>query len=316
MSEVQPVQLETPQAQSALEKASAILDGKPPEPKVDVQPTKPVEEAPKDPKQESAAARFAALAKREKGIVAKQQDFKAREQAFQQKEQQLSETLQRFEGLKKEVADNPLRALEYLGVSYQQLTDFILKGEKPTPELQIRSLEQRMDERLKKQEDDRAAWLEEQKQSAHQETEEVIEAWRNKVSSFIDSAPDDYELIRLNEGKPIVESLIEQSFHQEMQRWESEGKPKHNPPKILGEKEAADKVEEWLAKQVEANLNTKKFKAKATPQPKAEPSESPAPAQPRTITNNMTSSMPSTLPAKNEADRMARALAKLSMSGG
>lgn len=311
---VTPVQLDTPQAQSVLQKAAAILDGKPPEAAPVVEAAKPVE-VPKDAKAESAAARFASLAKREKAIVAKGQEVKAREQQFQEREKQLSDTLQRFEGLKKEVAENPLKALDYLGVSYQQLTDFILKGEKPTPELQLKSLEQRMEERLKKQEDDRAAWLEEQKQSALQETEEVIEAWRDKVSTFIDSLPDDYELIRLNDGKAIVESLIEQSFHQEMKRWESEGKPKENPPRILNEKEAADKVEEWLAKQVEANLNTKKFKAKAAPQPQEEQSKSPAPAQPRTITNNMAASMPSTLPATTEADRMKRALAALDRAG-
>lgn len=300
-------------ALSPIEKASAILDGKPAEEKK-VEEKAPEPAPAKDPKAESAASRFASLAKREKAIVARSQQIKAQEQQVLQEKQQLSDTLQRFEGLKKEVAENPLRALEYLGVSYQQLTDFILKGEKPTPELQLMSLEQRMEERFKKQEDERAARLEEQKQIAQQETEEVIEAWRQNVSTFIDSKPDDYELIQLNDGKPIVESLIEQSFHQEMKRWEAEGKPKHNPPKILSEKDAADKVEDWLAKQVEANLNTKKFQAKAAPQPKEE-SKSPAPAQQRTITNNMAASMPSTLPAKTEADRMARALAALDRVG-
>jgi hypothetical protein len=77
-------------------------------------------------------------------------------------------------------------------------------------------------------------------------------------------------------------------------------------------KDAAEIVESFYEKEVLRLTETNKLKQKLGIKPKVEedPGKSRGPSP--TLTNNMASSAASVIPAKNDADRMRRAMEKLS----
>src|SRR5271166_1356124 len=76
------------------------------------------------------ADRFAALAKKERAIQKQLAEVKQREAKAKE-----------WETLKASAASNPLKALEVLGISYEQLTNYILNGQKPTADLQVKQVQ-------------------------------------------------------------------------------------------------------------------------------------------------------------------------------
>ncbi len=260
--------------------------------------------------QEKDASRFAALAKKEKGLVLKANDLKMKEGKFAERESALmarEAKVSEFEALRN--ADNPLKALEFLGYSYKDLTDYILKGEKPTPELIAKSFdrkmsdwEKRLEEREKNAESARQKQADEAKRQAEDEAKQAYEGWQTEVADWCKGQVDALELINLNEAYHLVTATIEEQFQR--------------TKKVLSTADAAKMVEDFLESEVKRNLEAKKLKAKVeakVPEP-TKPVEKPdsKEASPRTITNTMTSSAPSFLPAKTEQDRINRALAALS----
>jgi hypothetical protein len=245
----------------------------------------------KDPR---LSNRLQILASKEKAIVRRQQQVKAQEQLIQEREAKLNE----WEQFKSQASTNPLAALQALGLSYQELTDFVLNNEKPTPDLQVKALRDEIASFKKEQLDSQQRAQEEAKKRADEEFNQAIENFKSDVNAFITSHADEYELINLHESHDLVFATIEEHFNK--------------TKKILSTKEASDLVEKYLEEQVEKTVTgTKKFQSKFS-QALAQKEEAPAPAQsPKTLTNTMSSSAPSMLPAKTENDRMARALAAL-----
>jgi hypothetical protein len=278
---------------------------KPPESATDKAPEgdKPPEGDEKPENKDPLSPKFAALAKRETQLVKRDKELKAREAALQEKESKLGSWEQREAERKKEVEQNPLKALEYWGLTYKDLTEFVLNGETPTPDSQVKVLETRLSEFEKKAEEQRKAEDEAKKKADESEHEETITQFRKSCETFVTENAETYELINLYGGTPVVLATIEQYFQST-----------HDPDagkvgKVLSFKEACELVEKYYEDEAKKLERTKKF-AKASPEPKQDPTQDP-PAPSRTLNNNMSSSAPSLLPAKTENDRMARALAAL-----
>lgn len=292
------------------------------------------QEAPKD---EKLASKFAALSRKERQVVAKQQELKAAEakiaeerskmiaevEAEKAKVQSEIKKVQEFEQLKKM---NPLKAMEFLGYTYQQLGEIFLNDGKPTPEQEINRVKSEMEERLeayKREQLESAKKAQEEqelkaKKAQEEETKrieaerlQVIEEFQTEINEYLLGNQDNYELINTNEQHDLVFATVEQHF-------EKTGR-------VLSIKEAADLVERFLEQQVEKNLATKKLKAKVSPPSTAKVEQAPkedtqvksqetAPATPvaksKTITNDMTASSISK-PADTEEERWKRALAAL-----
>src|SRR5687767_14150950 len=86
--------------------------------------------------------KFAALAKRERLLRQKEEQAKAQWDA-----------VQRFEQARKQAKSNPLGFLEEAGLSYQEITDYLLNDSKPSPDAQIQALREQIEqERRERQE--------------------------------------------------------------------------------------------------------------------------------------------------------------------
>lgn len=267
--------------------------------KTDSAPLEKKEEEKKPENKEQASQRFATLAKKEKQLLAEQSKFKIQNQELQPK----LEAIKKFEEAKAKVAENPMLALEMLGITYDELTKFQLDGKMPNAtEIKLRQLEEKLS---KKEEDEqRAKKKSDEDQEKNQEinNQKKIAAFKEQITDYIKSNSEKYELTNINDVSHLVFQRIEEHFHKTQNET--------GTGVILSVEQAADAVEKMLEEQVEKNLSAKKLAAKVVPQPKGETKQAP-PAQQRTISNDMTGSAPSFLPAKTERDRMSRALAAL-----
>jgi hypothetical protein len=243
----------------------------------------PVKSEPAQP----GVGRFTALAKKERQL---------QKQMAELKQQQAR--LAQFEKARSEAAQNPLKALESLGLSYEQITQFLLNNNKPTPELELQGVKQEI-ERLRQEtalKEQRAKQA--QEQAAKAEYQRTLQEFSQEVSDYLDENAGTYELTKMYEGQSIIQATIEQYFAQ--------------TKKIMSIEDAAKLVEKYFEDQVEAAQKTKKFQAKQTPkEDKGQPRREPAVKNSPTLANELTSSAPSLLPAKTESDRLQRALAAL-----
>lgn len=261
----------------------------------------PKEESKTDSK-EQASQRFASLAKKEKAIVKRDLDLKAREQSLVEREKKIGEGSDRFEKLKAEAPMNPLAALESLGITYQQITDFILNQKKPSAELVAaeaarKATREELDKASKAREDESKKLAEDAAADAKKNHERIITEFRSEVAQFVKANADTYELINLYDQAEVVSATIEQHF---------EATRDAGDPKVMSYKEGCDLVEKYLEEQVDKAKTTKKLQAKADPQPKVE-SKSPLNAKPRTLTNQLTPSAPAHPRPLSREERIERA---------
>lgn len=191
---------------------------------------------------------------------------------------------------------NPNTMLADFGLTYQDLSEFQLNDGTPTPQLLIKQQQDRIDALeariAKEKSDDEVAGKKRQEQVEH----EVKEDFRNQIATFIANKPDEYEYTKINEAENLVYDTVEQYYNK--------------TGKILPIKKAADMVEEHLANIVEKKiLASKKLQAKI----KTSQTKEPDPQTPRTLSNSITttSSPYNGVSPRNEADRIARAMAKL-----
>lgn len=265
-----------------------------------------------DPK---ISSQFAALAKKEKALVKQQADIKARETAFSQREADISAREAKIKEADVLFETEPLKALEMRGLSYQKLTDMILTGKttiEKAPEdpkayadriaadirKEYADKETAREAASKKAEDDAKAKQE-------KELEEAYSSYRAQVDSFTKENFDNYELINLYGQQELIIDTVNQYYE------------KHN--RVLSVKEASDMVEKYLTDEAERAMNAKKFAGRTAPKKETAADKviksEPAKSQPtKTLTNNLTPTMASVLPAATDAERMKRALNKLNDS--
>lgn len=240
-----------------------------------------------EPKKEDErfAPRFAALARKEKGLVEKEKGLSEREKGLAEREAKLAG----YESLKDRAKKDPVSVMNELDMSYEQLTRMILNDGKPGTEDKITELEQKL-------EDERKARIEKEEADKKRETaaqKEWVErqfAWyRDSIKRTIESAPDDFELIIANEAHDLVWSVTEEWFNE--------------TGEILSVADAAKRVEDYLTADAEKLLKTKKLSARVTPQsPKAEQAKANGASSiteaartlrsARTLTNSQTHSDP------------------------
>lgn len=227
------------------------------------------EPAAAEPKRDDVdlSPRFAALAKREKVLV-------EREKAAKEKEKAYSE----WQKAKEQARLDPMAFLQAHDLSYDQVTEFLLNDRKLTDAQRLALVE----ERLKKEDEDRTTAA---KEAQRAEVQRTIDSHKDAIKTFVDSDADTFELTRANDAYELVYSVIEQ-------HWEESGQ-------ILPIEQAAKEVEAYLETQArERVLKLKRFQPKqdaktdatpATTTPVAEPeTRRPAP----TLTNASVSSAP------------------------
>ncbi len=291
MSEVTPATT----AAEVLNGAAPVAEA-PPEP-----PKEPAKEAPKEP--EFMSDKFAALARKEKTLVKKSQELSSLKADIEKQQSALKsqqEEYQRWLKIKENAKLDPDSYLSEAGLTYGYLTERALKGDKGDPKAILEHTEKRLSEFEKRQEEAKKQAEEAAALKAKEEWEAQLQGFAQSISDFVDENADTYELIKIHDQKALIFDVIQEGARRQ---------------KVISVKEAAEKVENYLAQQVEKALESKKFKEKFSPvkkevAPPAKDSGTP------TLSNNMSTSTPHTSPAITDKERMERALAALNKSLG
>ncbi len=255
----------------------------------------------KPPENKADSRRFAVLARQasehRKSVEADKAAIKAERDAIAAEKQAIAD----FNKARENAKLDPIAYLEAAGLTYEQATEYVLNGKKPTPDAQVQAVRDELGRFAKKQEDDRRTALEAEKKRIEEQDAADVRAFHAAAEGYVTSRPNDYELTLLHEGASLVPGLIE-SHHAKT-------------GKILSYKEAADMVEAHLAEQIEKSIATTKFKSKYAPAAPV-PAAVPPPTGTRpTLTNEVRATTPPPkAPGKRpptDEERMARAMAVL-----
>lgn len=269
-----------------------------PQPQQETAPPQTDSEKAAAQRKEQESSRLAAYARREAALRDRERKAQEKEQQYSKELESLRAEINEFKGLREEVKKNPTKALGVLGTDYKTITERMLAGEKePSPEYsELTELKKEFMTLRQQLEQERQQNAEMAKKTAETEYHEAVQGFKSEISGFVKSQPEKFKAIAINQSEELVYNLIDNYYRKTGQE--------------LPLPQACETVERHLREQVKKNLEDQELKAYFLG-PQGQASPKPGSSTPRTLTNNMTSSIPSMLPPKTEADRMARAMARL-----
>lgn len=185
------------------------------------------------------AARFAALSRKEKAIVERERAAKA-----------LEAEVAAWKKSKEDGKLNPIALLEQHGLSYSEVTEFLInQGQKkePTTEEKLEQLQKRLD-------DEKAARESDAKAKEEAEYQATIDTHKKSIKDFVTANNETFELIHVHDAHELVYEVIEAE-------WRKTGGPEGGV--IIPIEEAAKLVEAYLEEQAQEKvLKLKKFAPK------------------------------------------------------
>jgi len=210
-------------------------------------------EAAQEPERNDDFSRkFAALSRKEKEVREREAEYERRiaelEHKFTAKEPQKEPEIP----FDVQLRQNPLKALESVGLSYDKLTELALNDGKLTPEMQMKLMREELETDYKsKFEDLENRLVEKEKGLEEQRYEDIKLGFQNEIESFVNSNGEEYELIKANEANDVVYDVIEEHYNE--------------TGKILDIREAAQAVENYLEEEASKLLNLGKIRSKFNP---------------------------------------------------
>lgn len=259
------------------------------------EPEKPAEKPVEEKK--VRASQFAALARQERALVAKKQELSQIQEQLRTEYQEV----ERFRALKEQAKLNPVEFLSTVGVSYDDLTQFLLQGKPPEANV--------VQQRVEALEKARQADVERQKAQMQAEAKRVLEDHDANAVGFVKANADKYELTNLFNAQHEIPELIKLTYRR---TFEQSRRDPTVEPRILSFEEAADLVEKHYEEQATKFSASKKFSARVAPPAQvngADKRTEPA-AEPRTLTNDLTVSAAGSVPPRTltEDERIQNAL--------
>lgn len=216
-----------------------------------------------EPSQEEVdfASKFAALTRREKSILRKQKEA----------EEKYGKVVE-YEKAIAEAKKNPVKFLESVGLSYQQITDFLLHDGKPTVESQLDELRAQMEADKKMREEEKLKAEEMKKQEQEKLYEQAVENHKQQIRSFLDTNRDEYELCALNDAADDIFDVMEEYYN--------------TNGTMLSIDKASEAVEKYLEQEAEKLFQAKKLAAKRQITDDGIKTNQPSTVS-KTITNNI-----------------------------
>lgn len=226
---------------------------------------------PVKPKVEPVVSKgLALLTKREAEVRKRDEAVKAREAAIDAREAKL-----------RAAAEDPEAALTAIGLTYDQITDYYIRGRQVTPEMKAVAESKKTRDALEKLEAAEA-------QRSQRHVQESVAAYKTRIEDFVssDSNKERFEYINaLGEQDMIYETI---------------NRHLGTTGSILGGdlqkamELAAEKVEEYLSEEyAERLLTTKKFQNKIQPSREVRPTANQASKNPaRTLSHSQAASVP------------------------
>ncbi len=240
-----------------------------------------------------------AAVQRERAAKQKETELEAKIQAFQARESKVSE----FESSK----GNSKKALEMLGLNYDELTKSLLADGTIPPEVEIKKLRDEFGTYKHGQEEAERQRAEALKAQAMQQETQAVTNFKSEITTYINDNSARYELIAFDNRQEEVYGLID--AHYERTR-----DPETGVGKVMKIAEAADKIEEYYEKREVEKKKLTKLQSLWGAVPKTTLSEAVklgkgTSQKPETLTNNM--SAPSKVISRpSEDQRVAEIVAK------
>lgn len=261
---------------------------------------------PPPPKEDPMGKRFAALSRKERELLTERQAIAAEKAALAAEKESHGADKTKMQKLVSAVAaakENPMAVLQEAGITYDQLTKYILNDGKASPEDRIAELDQKIEnERLERIRSEEARELAKQK-ADDDYIVGMIDEYRKETEAHISSDPAAYELILAYDAQNEVFSLIRDHFAA--------------TGKVLSPEDAAKQVEADLEKTIDELIKLGKVQAKLKP-PEPEPKKTEPPKTnvrpvPKTLSTKHVSA-PTPAPANaslSRDERLKRAMGKL-----
>lgn len=239
-------------------------------------------------------------------LIRREQQAFVRESAAKQKEADLESKLKRIEEFES-VKTNPKKALELLGLNYDELTKSILADGEIPAEVQLKKIEEKFDSFRSAQEEATKKQEEEKLNQAKAQEQQAISGFKTEINTYLKDNATRYEFIAFEESQELVFDVIDEQYNRTMD-------PQTGIGKVMSIAEAADKVEEHLEKKYKKakELNKTKTLWSAVPSRIQPPKPETRATQPqhRTLTNQLSASQtkPRTRPITDE-ERVQKAIA-------
>lgn len=251
---------------------------------------------------DKVSSRIGALIQREQSALARERQAKAREVEVESKLAKFAE----FESVK----TNPKKALELLGLNYDELTRSILSDGELPPDVKIKKVEDKFDAYKREQESKAEEFQKEQLRQAEARENQVVTNFKSEITTYLTDNIQRYELIDFEAQQDLVFEVIDEHYNRTIN-------PETGSGKVMSIAEAADKVEQHLEQKYNKSKGLAKVKALWETVPKAAQvdavkaaSQSPQRLPPKTLTNQLASSpsLPRKVPISDE-ERVQKAIA-------
>lgn len=258
-------------------------------------------EAPATGRDERISQRLESLIKREQAAV-------ARESAAKEREKALATHIARVEEFEAAKSGNSKKALELLGLNYDQLTESMLKDGEIPPSKLIQDLKAEIDELKSLRSTDKDQAEQEKKREAEAQEQKAIDGFKEQIGTYLKDNETRYELISFEGRHDLVFDVIDEHYKRTID-------PETGAGKVMKISEAADKVELWLEQKYSKAPKLNKIQTlwKAVPTKVLEnqaDKQTPKPTQPpRTLTNNLSAAPANRTRPITDEDRVQRAIA-------
>lgn len=270
-------------------------------------PAQPAKEGVPPPAEDKLSPKYAALARKEASAVKKLQEAHALMSKIEEREKLLKLSEAKYADFES-VRGNPLKAMEYLGTDYNQLTQTYLNQGQPTPEMHIKKLEDKIAQMEKGLADRETQAVEHAKTQAQQDNEQVTQAFQQEIAKHLQASSTKYPLTHMYNRADLIYSVIDHHYN--------------TTGEVMEISAATDKVEAHILKEVQKaqELLAKKNPAANAPSAQTAPKRYSAPPSQdwvdkslRTLSDDRVSNTtsPQSTHFLNDQERMDRARAKL-----
>lgn len=248
----------------------------------------PIKEPVKEPVKEDKLHRaFAQISRKEKQLVAKEQQLKARIAELEK----AAQVAQEYNELRESFKKDPLNNIKKLGMSFEDMVKFSINEDRPPLESKLEALERKLAEREQaEQEAQNRAREQFEKQQRDQAFQSDIEV----LNGFLQAHADSYELSIMSNNSRME---ILDVFYGVVQQYQEQGidlDPKETEDLLRRTCDEYENVQqEKLEKHLSALRSTKKFSNRFTSIPKTEKpntvstTDTQIPETKKTLTSNL-----------------------------
>lgn len=258
--------------------------------------------------QEKVSSKMEILIKREQQALQRERFAKQKEADLELKLKAMEERekkIQEFEGAR----GNSKKAMELLGLNYDELTKSVLQDGEIPAEVHIKRIDEKFDafKSAKEQEDKQRA--EQAKLHAENQEQKAINDFKGEINTYLKDNASRYELIAFEGQEDLVFDVIDEHYNRTLSAETGIGK-------VMTKAEAADKVEQWLEQKEIKRKELAKVKTlwgavpKETIKEAAKPQQNLRPPQ-KTLTNQLSARVqtPTVNRMLTDEERVQRAIA-------